>query len=66
MKVTFYKDSAGEWRWRIKDPSNGLIIAASTEGYKNRSDAEANISRLAHLFSIWLEGDPSELVEVIE
>jgi len=35
-KFEFYLDKAGEWRWRRK-ANNGKIIAASTEGYKNRS-----------------------------
>jgi flagellum-specific peptidoglycan hydrolase FlgJ len=37
----FYKDKRGEHRWRRK-ASNGLIIGASTEGYKNKADAIAN------------------------
>jgi uncharacterized protein YegP (UPF0339 family) len=31
------------WRWRIKSNSNGNIIAASTESYKNKKDCEANL-----------------------
>lgn len=34
-----------EWRWRIK-ASNGRIIASSSEGYKNKKDAEANLYQL--------------------
>ena len=37
----FYIDKAGEHRWHIRS-GNGKIIAASTEGYMNKSDAEKN------------------------
>lgn len=43
-KWEFYKDSSDEWRWR-RTASNGKIVGASTEGYKNRSDCEANARR---------------------
>lgn len=39
--VEFYIDKAGEHRWHVRS-GNGNIIAASTEGYANRSDAEKN------------------------
>ena len=32
-----YKDDAGEWRWRLK-AANGLIVADSGEGYKDKHD----------------------------
>ncbi len=37
----FYKDKAEEWRWR-RTASNGEIVGAATEGYKNRADCMAN------------------------
>lgn len=43
---TFYKDSAGEWRWRLVDAASNKIIGASTEGYKNLSDCRDNARRL--------------------
>ena len=43
-KWEFYKDKAGEWRWRRTAP-NGNIVGASSEGYKNRSDCEDNARR---------------------
>lgn len=49
--IDLYTDAAGEWRWRLKDPSNGEIVAASTEGYKDKGDAEANVQRVAILLS---------------
>jgi uncharacterized protein YegP (UPF0339 family) len=33
----FYLDTAGEWRWRLKD-GNHEIVADSGEGYKQRAD----------------------------
>lgn len=36
-KFEYYKDNAGEWRWRIVH-QNGNIIAISSEGYKNKQD----------------------------
>ena len=40
-KWEFYKDKAGEWRWRRTAP-NGEIVGASSEGYHNRSDCVDN------------------------
>jgi len=36
-KFEYYKDSVGEWRWRVKH-QNGNIVADSSEGYKNKQD----------------------------
>jgi uncharacterized protein YegP (UPF0339 family) len=41
--IELYTDAAGEHRWRMTDRRNGEIVAASTEGYKNKSDCEANL-----------------------
>ena len=38
----FYEDKRGEWRWRHKAANTGIIIGASTEGYKARADAAKN------------------------
>lgn len=43
-KWEFYKDSQGEWRWR-RTASNGRIVGASTQGYVNYADCEANARR---------------------
>jgi uncharacterized protein YegP (UPF0339 family) len=37
MIYYIYKDSRGEWRWRLR-ASNGNILADSGEGYKNELD----------------------------
>ncbi len=43
MHFEIYKDSRGEWRWRLRS-SNGNIIADSGEGYASRQGAEHGIS----------------------
>jgi uncharacterized protein YegP (UPF0339 family) len=43
-KWEFYKDSQNEWRWR-RVASNGRIVGASTEGYKNKQDCIDNARR---------------------
>ncbi len=43
-KWEIYKDHEMNWRWRRTAP-NGNIVGASTEGYVNKSDCEANASR---------------------
>lgn len=42
MKFELFKDSSGEWRWRLK-ASNGKIVADSAESYVNKSDCEHGI-----------------------
>ncbi|WP_227377268.1 HVO_2922 family protein [Haladaptatus halobius] len=37
-----YRDTAGEWRWRLVVP-NGNIIADSGEGYKSKQGAKRGI-----------------------
>ena len=37
--VTFYRDSKGEYRWRLR-ARNGRIVADCGEGYKTRRGAE--------------------------
>lgn len=36
-----YKDTAGEWRWRLR-ATNGKIVA-SGESYKNKADCKSAI-----------------------
>jgi len=43
-KWEFYKDHENKWRWRRTAP-NGNIVGATTEGYSNKVDCEANASR---------------------
>jgi outer membrane protein OmpA-like peptidoglycan-associated protein len=43
-KWEFYNDASTKWRWRRTAP-NGNIVGASTEGYSNKIDCEANARR---------------------
>lgn len=43
-----------KWHWNIR--VSGRIIAASTEGYENRSDAITNIKNLKNHIQ-WLENN---------
>lgn len=52
-----YRDSAGEWRWQLRDKGNHEVIADSGEGYHNRADAEHGLE---------LATAPPETVEVKE
>jgi len=45
MKVEFFEDSKKEYRWRLK-ATNGNIMAVSSEGYKNKADAERGLELL--------------------
>jgi uncharacterized protein YegP (UPF0339 family) len=38
-----YKDSAGDWRWRLKSAGNYKTIADSAEGYESKDDCEHGI-----------------------
>jgi hypothetical protein len=42
MTCCYYKDSKGEWRWRLK-AANGRIIADSREGYSSESECKKDI-----------------------
>jgi uncharacterized protein YegP (UPF0339 family) len=37
MTLEFYKDTYGEWRWRL-EAANGREVSCCGEGYKNRAD----------------------------
>jgi uncharacterized protein YegP (UPF0339 family) len=39
-----YQDTTGQWRWNRTAP-NGKIVAASSEGYRNKADCVANARR---------------------
>jgi len=45
MKVAFYTDEAGESRWTLT-ADNHEPIGASTEGYRDRDDCEANFRQV--------------------
>ncbi len=43
LRFSVYKDTKGEWRWRLQ-AANNRIIADSGEGYKNKADCLHGIS----------------------
>lgn len=43
MKYEVYEDAKKEQRWRLK-AANGQVVAASSEGYKAKSDAEKAVA----------------------
>lgn len=43
VAIKVYKTVRGEWRWRMRDGRNHLIVGASSEGYKNRKQCVANM-----------------------
>ncbi|HEU0222890.1 MAG TPA: DUF1508 domain-containing protein [Paracoccaceae bacterium] len=47
-----YQDKRGAWRWRLK-AKDGSIVGAASEGYKSRSDCEANMKRGAKNGDKW-------------
>ena len=40
----FFIDRAGEWQWTNRD-TNGQVVGASHEGFKNRSACDSNAAR---------------------
>ena len=42
MKHHAYKDSSGEWRWRLK-AANGKVLADSGEGYNSKQACKDGI-----------------------
>ncbi len=45
MKFEFYKDRAGDYRWRLKGP-DGSVLAVSAIGHKQSADAKAGLETL--------------------
>ncbi|WP_165251045.1 YegP family protein [Paludisphaera soli] len=48
MKFVMYRDSKGEFRWRLI-ATNGKTLADSGEGYKNKADCAATIDSIKKL-----------------
>lgn len=49
MHFQIYRDSAGEWRWRLR-AANNEIIADSAEGYITKRNVLRAVSKLANQF----------------
>ena len=58
MKLKYYQDRKGDWRWTLL-ARNGNVIGASSEGYKTRAKAVANFT------AVTTKG-PTAKVEVTE
>lgn len=58
MKLKYYQDRKGDWRWTLY-ARNGNVLGASTEGYKTRAKAVANFT------AVTTKG-PAAKVEVVE
>jgi uncharacterized protein YegP (UPF0339 family) len=46
-----YRDSKGEWRWRLRRYKGGKIIADSGEGYATERNAYAAVARMKKI--VW-------------
>lgn len=46
MKLTVKPDKKGKWRWTLR-AKNGVIIGASTQGYRREVDCMKNIDQVA-------------------
>lgn len=53
----------GEWRWRLKH-SNGNIMAASSEGYKNRLDCLDNFKTVCFVGSDIIKENLTTFIKV--
>lgn len=42
MKYVMYKDTQGQWRWKLVS-ANSRIVANSGEGYYNKTDCRSAI-----------------------
>lgn len=54
MKIEIYKDSRGEWRWRLRS-RNGKIVADCGEGYKTKSSVKKAVIRFVEAKLSWLD-----------
>jgi uncharacterized protein YegP (UPF0339 family) len=59
MKLDLYRDSKKEWRWRIT-ARNGRIVGSSSEGYKRKSKAIANLKRIKEAVTRYLVATDEE------
>lgn len=60
-----YTDAAGEYRWRLTSP-NGKTVDASTEGFRTKTGALRNYSRVrAHYLAEWAQSGSGTLRRLI-
>lgn len=58
-RVVLYRDASGGWRWRRTAP-NGEPVAASSEAYRDRADAIANLQRVNGATTRWELADGAD------
>lgn len=46
MELTFYKDAAGKYRWRVV-ADNGKVVGSSSQGFASKQMAGENADLLA-------------------
>lgn len=59
MKIIYYKDKAGEFRWQVL-ADNGEIVGASSEGFSSLKIAENNANILGKFLKDNWDGANSE------
>ena len=57
MRFKVYKDTRGEWRWRLKS-ANGNTLADSGEGYKNKQDCIHAVNLVKGTINVPVDIDP--------
>jgi len=45
VKVEYYQDSQGEWRWRATSAANGQNVGSASEGFSSEAAARTNWER---------------------
>jgi len=54
MKFVIYKDSAKNYRWRLK-AANGYIVADSAEGYTTKANCQNGIALVKEAYNASVE-----------
>lgn len=68
-KVSFSRDSVGEWRWVLKDDGNYKVIGASSEGFDSYRNAYNNAYMNYHdtvEYEKWPHEDTDDTVVEVE
>lgn len=52
LKMDFYQDKKGEYRWRALS-SNGKIVGSSSEGFSSKANATNNVKSLTEGNQKW-------------
>lgn len=55
-RARIYRDASGQWRYSVK-AGNGRVVAASEEGFRNRSTAERRVEKIYPDATVTIEED---------